>query len=85
TTELDKVARRGDIHFVAEAEDGGGFRLATGESALFDLGRDGLVVKLPARPLSGTYGLLADGFRIQFARGEELEGCRRFFLLICHR
>lgn len=82
---MDKVAQRGDIHFIAEAEKSGSFRLATGERALFDLEREGLVVKLPARPLSGKYSLLADGFRIRFARGEELEGCRRLLLLICHR
>ncbi len=82
--ELAKVAQRGDIHFTPEGADGGSFVLREGERALFDLHREGLVLRLPAR-MSGTYAIRSDAFRIEFNRGEELEGCKRIFLLICNR
>lgn len=82
--ELSKVAERGDIHFTAENETGGSFVLAAGERALFDLKREGLVMRLPAR-MSGSYQLHPGAFHINFTDGEELEGCKRILMLICNR
>lgn len=83
-TELTKVARRGDILFSPERDDGGSFRLPEGERALFDLHREGLVMRIPTR-MSGRYKLSPDSFRIEFTEGEELEGCKRLLMLICNR
>jgi hypothetical protein len=83
-TELAKVARRGDIHFMAEGESGGTFALATGPKAIFDLGREGLVMRIPER-MGGRYALRARAFSIVFNKGEELEGCKRLLMLVCNR
>jgi hypothetical protein len=82
--EMAKVATRGQIEFVAASASDGTFTLAEGERALFDLGREGLVMRIPAR-LSGRYRVLSGAFHIEFNRGEELEGCKRILLLVCHR
>ncbi|MFN2456050.1 MAG: hypothetical protein ABR577_17745 [Pyrinomonadaceae bacterium] len=82
--ELAKATERGDIHFTADQTNGGTFVLAEGERAAFDLGREGLVLRIPAR-MSGRYSIRPAAFSINFNRGEELEGCRRFLLLVCHR
>ena len=82
--ELRKVRARGDLMFAAESDAGGSFRLAEGERALFDLHRDGLVMRIPRR-VSGRYELLPDAFRVHFNRGEELEGCKRLVALVCNR
>lgn len=82
--ELAKVAERGDLRFTADSPGGGAFALAEGPRALFDLHREGLVIRIPAR-LSGRYEVLADAFRVTFNAGEELEGCKRILLLACNR
>lgn len=82
--ELAKVKKRGELSFVAEGPQGGTFSLPEGERALFDLGREGLVMRVPAR-LSGRYQVRAGAFRIDFNAGEELEGCKRILLLVCNR
>lgn len=82
--ELAKVAERGDLLFAADAPAGGHFTLAEGERALFDLHREGLVIRVPRR-LGGRYEILPEAFRVTFHRGEELEGCKRLGLLICNR
>ena len=83
-SELANVARRGDIHFMAEGETSGTFTLAEGAQATFDLGREGLVMRIPAR-LSGRYEIRARAFSISFNKGEELEGCKRLLILVCNR
>jgi hypothetical protein len=83
-SELEKVARRGDIDFRADAFDGGQFQLAPGPRASFDLGREGLVMRVPER-MSGHYEIRPNAFQIEFKRGEELEGCKRVLMLICNR
>ncbi len=82
--ELQKVVARGDIQFVADDANGGTFTLHEGERAAFDLGREGLVLRIPVR-MSGRYEIHREAFSINFNRGEELEGCRRIFLLVCNR
>ncbi len=82
--ELQRVAARGNINFVADNASGGTFTLAEGARAAFDLGREGLVLRIPAR-MSGRYEIHMEAFSINFNRGEELEGCRRIFLLVCNR
>jgi hypothetical protein len=82
--ELAKVAGRGDIQFTASAPDGGTFTLAPGERAVFDLGREALVMRIPAR-MSGRYRIRPGAFHIEFSKGEELEGCKRLLLLVCNR
>lgn len=82
--ELAKVSARGDIHFKPAGESAGAFSLAEGPRALFDLGRDGLVMRINER-MSGAYTLSPDAFRIEFNRGEELEGCKRLLMLVCNR
>ena len=82
--ELAKVAERGDINFTADSSEGGSFTLEEGERAVFDLRREGLVMRVPAR-LGGRYEILADSFRVNFKRGEELEGCKRLVALVCNR
>jgi hypothetical protein len=82
--ELAKVATRGDIHFTAGSQSGGSFKLAEGTPADFDLGRERLVMRIPAR-MSGSYEIRAEAFRIEFNKGEELEGCKRLLLLVCNR
>ena len=82
--ELVKVALRGALEFAANASDGGAFQLPEGERATFDLGREGFALRLPVR-MSGRYEIYADGFRVLFNEGEELEGCKRLFLLVCNR
>jgi hypothetical protein len=83
-TEFAKVAERGDIHFTAEGERGGTFELAAGARATFELGREGLAMRVPER-MSGRYALSPSAFKIAFNKGEELEGCKRLFVLICNR
>jgi hypothetical protein len=82
--ELAKVAERGDLAFRADSAAGGTFCLPEGERALFDLHREGLVIRIPRR-VSGRYELGADSFRVRFDRGAELEGCKRLVLLVCNR
>lgn len=82
--ELAKVAERGDLHFTPDAEAGGEFTLAEGERALFDLHREGLVIRIPRR-VGGRYALGPDSFRITFHPGQELEGCKRLVFLVCNR
>lgn len=83
-SELAKVAERGSINFAATGERGGTFRLAEGPRATFDLGREGLAMRVPER-MSGGYEVRPDAFRINFKAGEELEGCKRLFVLVCNR
>jgi hypothetical protein len=83
-SEMEKVAERGDIEFQAQNEDGGTFELADGPRAIFDLGREGLVMRVPER-MSGSYTIRPEAFQIEFKEGEELEGCKRLFVLICNR
>ncbi len=83
-SELEKVAARGDLNFKRAGENGGTFKLAEGTRALFDLGREGLVMRIPER-MSGTYTLTSGAFHIEFNKGEELEGCKRLLLLVCNR
>jgi hypothetical protein len=83
-SELEKVSARGDINFKPAGESGGTFALAEGPRALFDLGREGLVMRINER-MSGTYALSPGAFHIEFSRGEELEGCKRLMLLVCNR
>jgi hypothetical protein len=82
--ELEKVAERGDIHFKADSEKGGTFQLAKGPQATFELGREGLAMRVPER-MSGHYEIRPSAFHITFKSGEELEGCKRIFALICNR
>jgi hypothetical protein len=82
--EMEKVAERGSIHFKAESEKGGTFRLAEGPRATFDLGREGLAMRVPER-MSGRYLIRPSAFHIDFNDGEELEGCKRLFVLVCNR
>lgn len=82
--ELSKVATRGDMQFVADSDAGGAFTLGEGERALFDLRREGLVMRVPAR-MSGRYEVRPEAFRVTFNEGEELEGCKRLLLLVCNR
>ena len=84
SSELEKVERRGDIHFTAREDRGGTFRLAEGPRATFDLGREGLVMRVPER-MSGQYEVRPDAFHIAFNKGEELEGCKRVLVLVCNR
>jgi hypothetical protein len=81
---LEKLAERGDIHFMAESDDGGTFQLAEGALATLELGREGLAMRVPAR-MSGRYKLRPSAFQINFNDGEELEGCKRLFILVCNR
>lgn len=83
-SELEKVEARGRLNFERATAHGGTFRLAQGPRALFDLGRDGLVMRIPER-MSGGYTLTDGAFRIEFNKGEELEGCKRLLLLVCNR
>ena len=83
-SELEKVAERGDIHFRADSDDGGTFELAAGPRATFELGREGLAMRVPER-MSGRYEVRPSAFRITFNQGEELEGCKRILALICNR
>ena len=82
--ELEKVAERGDIHFQADSAGGGTFQLAEGPRATFDLGREGLAMRVPER-MSGRYLIRPSAFQITFKGGEELEGCKRLFVLVCNR
>ena len=82
--ERAQVAGRGDLQFVADSPEGGAFSLAEGPRALLDLGREGLVMRIPAR-MSGRYNLRPTGFQIIFDTGAELEGCKRLLLLVCKR
>ena len=84
TAELEKVAERGDIRFTPQSERGGTFQLAEGVAATFDLGREGLAMRIPAR-MSGSYEVRPSAFQIKFNTGEELEGCKRLVILICNR
>ena len=83
-TELEKVRQRGDLLFAADSPSGGTFTLAEGERALLDLHREGLVIRIPLR-MSGRYEIRPQAFRVAFNLGEELEGCKRLFLLVCNR
>jgi hypothetical protein len=80
----ERVAARGRMEFAAETETSGKFALAEGPLALLDLGREGLVMRIPAR-MSGRYELRPAAFRVIFNEGEELEGCKRLVLLVCKR
>lgn len=82
--ELAKVAERGEIHFQADSDAGGTFQLMTGPQATFELGREGLAMRVPER-MSGRYEIRPSAFRIIFQSGEEMEGCKRIFALICNR
>jgi hypothetical protein len=82
--EIAKVAARGDIKFTPENESSGTFQLAEGPSATFELGREGLAMRIPER-MSGHYTIRPKAFQIEFNSGEELEGCKRLFVLICNR
>ncbi len=82
--ELAKVIERGDIDFMPESERGGTFQLAKGPSATFELGRAGLAMRIPER-MSGSYKIRPSAFQIEFNSGEELEGCKRLFVLVCNR
>lgn len=82
--ELSKVSARGDLQFTADSSGGGRFTLAEGKRADFDLDREGLVMRVPRR-LAGRYEVLADSFRVEFDRGQELEGCKRLVVLVCNR
>ena len=82
--ELKKVAARGDIHFAPINTHGGTFRLARGAEATFELGREGLAMRVPAR-MSGAYKVRPRSFQITFNKGEELEGCKRLIVLVCNR
>ena len=82
--ELARVAERGDIRFAAKSKQGGIFRLPEGARATFELGREGLAMRLPAR-MSGRYAIRPSAFKIAFNEGEELEGCKRLFVLVCNR
>ncbi|MCA1557072.1 MAG: hypothetical protein LC731_00865 [Acidobacteria bacterium] len=81
---MEKVAARGDLNFEPVDEAGGTFSLARGPRALFDLGREGLVMRVPER-MSGLYTLSDGAFHIEFNKGEELEGCKRLVMLVCNR
>jgi hypothetical protein len=83
-SELEKVSARGNINFEPTSEQGGTFALAEGPRALFDLGREGLVMRVPHR-MSGRYTLTPGAFHIEFKKGEELEGCKRLMILVCNR
>jgi hypothetical protein len=83
-SELAKVAERGDINFTADGQDSGQFQLAEGARASFDLGREGLAMRVPSR-MSGHYEIRPSAFHIGFKGGEELEGCKRLLMLICNR
>lgn len=82
--DLHKISARGELKFIVESANGGSFKLATGERALFDLKRENLVLRIPPR-MSGKYTVREGGFHIDFNEGEELEGCKRVLLLICNR
>jgi hypothetical protein len=82
--ELEKIRERGDIEFKADSQESGLFSLANGDTAVFDLHRESFVIRIPTR-MSGRYTLSSDGFTIKFNPGEELEGCKRLFILICNR
>jgi hypothetical protein len=82
--ELAKVRERGDINFTAGDERGGTFALAEGPRAIFDLGREGLAMRVPER-MSGRYEISSNSFHIEFNKGEELEGCKRILMLACNR
>lgn len=84
TAEMAQVAERGDIQFTPESESGGAFELAKGPSVTFELGREGLAMRIPTR-MSGKYTIRPQAFQIEFNSGEELEGCKRLFVLICNR
>jgi hypothetical protein len=83
-SELTKVAERGDIEFTAQDESSGTFQLAAGPRAIFELGREGLVMRVPER-MSGSYRIRPEAFAIEFNADEELEGCKRLLVLICNR
>ena len=82
--ELEKVAARGRIQFAPVNAHGGTFRLARGPEATFELGREGLAMRVPAR-MSGAYKVRPQSFHITFNKGEELEGCKRLVVLVCNR
>lgn len=82
--ELEKVSERGCLDFKPKGAHQGTFTLAEGPRALFDLGREGLVMRIPER-MSGNYSLSPNAFHIEFNKGEELEGCKRLLLLVCNR
>ncbi len=41
-------------------------------------------MRIPER-MSGSYKIRPSAFQIEFNSGEELEGCKRLFVLICNR
>lgn len=82
--EMAKVSERGDIQFTAKTADSGTFRLAAGARATFELGREGLAMRVSER-MSGRYMIRPSAFQIVFNEGEELQGCKRLFVLVCNR
>jgi hypothetical protein len=68
-SELAKVSERGQLTFNPAGARDGVFALAEGPRALFDLGREGLVMRIPER-MSGAYSLSTDAFHIEFNKGE---------------
>ena len=82
--EMRKVAERGDIQFTMRTESGGTFHLAPGERATFELGREGLAMRVPER-MSGRYMIRPSAFQIIFNEGEELQGCKRLLVIVCNR
>src|SRR5437660_514897 len=77
--ELAKVAERGDLKFTADSDGGGSFTLEEGERAVFDLRREGLFMRVPAR-LGGRYEILADSFPVNFNSGEVISGIMRLVM-----
>ena len=82
--QTEQIRQRGNLQFAADSSDGGTFSLPEGERALFELNREGFVLRLPVR-MSGRYAVRPNAFRVEFNSGEELEGCKRVLLLICNR
>jgi hypothetical protein len=82
--ELAKLRARGALTFTQDRADGGTFMLAPGARAQFDLHREGLSLRVPAR-FEGRYTILPQAFRITFAPGAELEGCKRVLITVCNR
>lgn len=82
--EFDAVRARGSIFFVPDSPTTGAFALAEGAQATFDLGREGLHLRIPVK-MNGVYEVFDDGFRITFNENAELLGCKRVVVLICNR
>ena len=59
------------LFFKADSDEGGTFQLAAGPQATFELGREGLAMRVPER-MSGHYEIRPSAFHITFKSGEEL-------------